>query len=127
MGIFGRKESVPPPHPRREPRFDCPLTPEAIGKIFRDCADFSRRTLYLGGDPGRQVEALFIVGQVRNERASDYVLRPLAQSQALRDAPDLDAAFDLMAKGELYSLAVSVRDTADDGHRREAGGGAAGE
>ena len=113
MGIFGKREPAPPPHPRREPRFDCPLTPEAIGEIFRDCADFSRRTLYLGGDPSRRVEALFITGQVRNERASDYVLRPLAQSQALRNAPDMDAAFDLLARGEAYALAVSVRDTAD--------------
>ncbi len=113
MGIFGSRRPAPPPHPRKEPRFDCPLTPEAISQIFRDCADFSRRTLYLGGDPKRRVEALFITGQVRNERASDYVLRPLAQSQALRDAPNLDAAFDLMARGELYSLAVSVRDTPD--------------
>ena len=113
MGIFGRKEPVPPPHPRREPRFDGPLTAENVAGIFENCADFSRRTLYLGGDPRRAVEALFITGQVRNERASDYVLRPLAQSQALREAADMDAAFDLMAKGELYSLAVSVRDTVD--------------
>lgn len=114
MGIlFGRKEPLPPPHPRQEPRFDCPLTAEDISGIFQDCADFSRRTLYLGGDRSRAVEALFITGQVRNERASDYVLRPLAQSRALREAPSMDAAFDLMAKGEIYSLAVEVRETAD--------------
>lgn len=113
MGIFGREKRVPPPHPRQEPRFSCPLTADAVAEIFQDCADFSRRTLFLGGDRERQVEALFITGQVRNERASDYVLRPLVQSRALQEAPDLDAAFELMAKGELYSLAVAVRDTAD--------------
>ena len=56
---------------------------------------------------------LFIVGQVRNERASDYVLRPLTQSDALRRTATMDEAFDLMAKGGLYSLAVSERTTAD--------------
>ena len=113
MGIFGTKKDVPPPHPRQEPRFDCPVTADAIAKVFDRCADFDRRVLYLNNDPARQVEMLFIAGQVRNERACDYVLRPLAQNEALRTAPDMDAAFDLMANGGLYTLSVQVRDTAD--------------
>ena len=113
MGIFGSKQTPVPPHPRREPRYDCPLTADAVAAVFDGCADFSRRTLYLNNDPARQVEMLFITGQVRNERASDYVLRPLTQSDALRRAATMDEAFDLMAKGGLYSLAVSERTTAD--------------
>ena len=95
MGIFGMKKRTPPPHPRREPRFECPLTADGIAGVFERCADFNRRTLYLNNDPARQVEMLFIAGQVRNERACDYVLRPLTQNEALRAAPDMDAAFDL--------------------------------
>ena len=110
MGIFGTKKQTPPPHPRQEPRYDCPVTAEAIAGVFNRCADFNQRTLYLNNDPRRQVEMLYIAGQVRNERACDYVLRPLAQNEALRAAPDMDAAFDLMAKGGLYSLSVQVRD-----------------
>lgn len=113
MGIFGAKKQTPPPHPRQEPRYDCPLTADDIATVFDRCADFNRRTLYLNNDPARQVEMLFIAGQVRNERACDYVLRPLTQNEALRTAPDMDAAFDLMAKGGLYSLVVQVRDKAD--------------
>ena len=113
MGIFGTKRRIPPPHPRREPRYDCPVTAEGIAGVFDRCADFNRRVLYLNNDPGRQVEMLFIDGQVRSERACDYVLRPLTQNEALRKAPDMDAAFDLMAKGGLYSLSVQVRETAD--------------
>ena len=113
MGIFGTKKQTPPPHPRQEPRYDCPVTAEAIAGVFNRCADFNQRTLYLNNDPRRQVEMLYIAGQVRNERACDYVLRPLAQNEALRAAPDMDAAFDLMAKGGLYSLSVQVRDKAD--------------
>ncbi len=113
MGFFGTKKDVPPPHPRREPRFDLPVTPEAIAGVFDKCADFNRRTLYLNNDPSRQVEMMYIAGQVRNERACDYVLRPLTQNEALSACPDMDAAFDLMAKGGLYSLSVQTRDTAD--------------
>ncbi len=96
MGIFGAKKTVPPPHPRKEPRLNCPLTADGLAGVFQGCADFNRRTLYLNNDPARQVELLFISGQVRNERACDYVLRPLTQNEALRAAPDMDAAFDLI-------------------------------
>ncbi len=113
MGIFGMKKRVPPPHPRKEPRLNCPLTADGLAGVFQDCADFNRRTLYLNNDPKRQVEMLFISGQVRNERACDYVLRPLTQNEALRAAATMDDAFDLMAKGGLYALSVSVRETAD--------------
>ncbi len=102
-----------PPHPRREPRYDIPLTADSVAGVFERCADFNRRTLYLNNDPARQVEMLFIAGQVRTERACDYVLRPLAQNEALRTCANMDAAFDLMANGGLYSLSVQVRDTAD--------------
>lgn len=113
MGIFGIKQRPVPPHPRKEPRYDCAPTADNIAAVFTSCADFNRRTLYLNNDPDRQVEMLFIAGQVRNERACDYVLRPLTQNEALRTAPDMDAAFDLMAKGGLYALVVQTRDTAD--------------
>lgn len=112
MGFFGRKKDVPPPHPRQEPRYDCPPTAENIAALFEGCADFGRRTLYINNDPARQVEMLYITGQVRNERASDYVLRPLTQNEALRTAT-VDEAFDLMAGGGLYTFAVEVRTTAD--------------
>ena len=113
MGVFGMKKNTPPPHPRQEPRFSGPLTADAVARVFDKCADFDRRTLYLNNDPQRQVEMLFIVGQVRNERVCDYVLRPLTQNEALRAAPDMDAAFDLMLKGGLYSLSVQSRDAMD--------------
>ena len=113
MGIFGTKKETPPPHPRREPRYAVPLTADGVAGVFGGCADLNRRTLYLNNDPARQVEMLFIAGQVRNERACDYVLRPLAQNQALRESADMDAAFDLMLKGGLYSLVVQSRDRAD--------------
>lgn len=34
MGIFGSKQTPVPPHPRREPRYDCPLTADAVAAVF---------------------------------------------------------------------------------------------
>ena len=96
MGFFGAPKRVPPPHPRREPRYNIPLTADAVSQVFTGFADFNRRTVYLNNDPNRSVEMLFIAGQVRNERVCDYILRPLSQNEALRTCPDLDAAFDRM-------------------------------
>lgn len=104
---------IPPPHPRQEPRITVPLTADGIAQVFEGCADFERRTLYLGDNPERAIEMLYIVGQVRNERASDYVLRPITQCKDLAEVPTLDQAYDRMAKGCLYSLAVAERTTAD--------------
>ena len=75
----------------------------------------SRAPFTSGSFSGSDTERFSSVpaGQVRNERACDYVLRPLTQNEALRAAPDMDAAFDLMLKGGLYSLVVQSRDTAD--------------
>ena len=76
----------PPPHPRREPRFDGPLTAARLRTLFRGCADFAERTVLLGGDPEKRTTVFLIEGQVRAERLSDFVLRPLATSELLRTA-----------------------------------------
>lgn len=77
MGFFGRKKVEVPPHPRREPRIDLPLTVESVRQVFADCVDFSEREAALGGDPDKLVTLCYISGMVKMERASDYVLRPL--------------------------------------------------
>ena len=105
-------QQIPPPHPRREPRVTVPLTADGIAQVFEGCADFGRRTLYLGDDPQRAVEMLYIVGQVRNERASDYVLRPLTQCKDLAEVATLDEAYVWDGSHEFsreHSLAVYYR------------------
>ena len=32
MGIFGTKKQTPPPHPRREPRYNIPLTADSVAR-----------------------------------------------------------------------------------------------
>ena len=48
MGFFGRKRAPSVPHPRKEPRFDGPLTLERLEQIFQDCVDFTKRPVSLG-------------------------------------------------------------------------------
>ena len=112
MGFFGSKKQTPPPHPRREPRLEGPLTAERAAEIFAGCADFDRRTIFLGGDPAKPVQLLWIGGQVRTERVCDYVLRPLVQSGELCRA-GADEAFELAEKGVVYCLGTQRRDTMD--------------
>ena len=114
MGIFGAKKEEIPPHPRREPRFEGPLTPDRVAGIFTDCVDFSRRTVWLNNDPDKPVELFIIQGQVRAERASDYLLRPMAQNNALGSAGTLEEAYNLMKDGGIYALTVQERTTVDE-------------
>ena len=52
MGLLGGRPEQTRPHPRREPRFPGPLTLEAVEGVFRDCADFTKRSLRLGAGQG---------------------------------------------------------------------------
>ena len=52
------------------------------------------------------------MGMVKLERVSDYILRPLAQDDALRQL-DNRAAYRRMAEGALYNLLVTERTTVD--------------
>lgn len=113
MGIFGRKRAPGHPHPRPEPVFAAPLSAEALKDAFRGCVDFTTRELRLAGDPGRVVTLCAVDGMVRSERVNDYILRPLAQDEALGKA-SLEECFRLLASGALYNLSVSEVTTTDE-------------
>ena len=112
MDRIGPGTAGVPPHPRREPRLEGSLTGEALERTFRGCADFDRRPVLIGGDPGKAAVAYFIQGQVRTERMNDYILRPLASSALLRQA-DRNQALDLMLRGVVYSQTARVCDSLD--------------
>ena len=113
MGIFGRRRAVGPPHPRSEPVFDAPLCLEALEGAFAHCVDFTTRRLELAGDPQKEVILCGVEGMVRTERANDYVLRPLAQDDALAALP-LEGCYRRLATGGLYTMSVSPVQTTDD-------------
>ena len=83
MGILEPERTDTGPHPRKEPRFDGPLTLEALGRVFEGCVDYMERRVYLHGDRERTVTVCYLLGMTRNERMSDYILRPLAQDEEL--------------------------------------------
>ena len=68
MGIFGRRRELGPPHPRKEPVFDAPLSLEAIQSAFQNCVDFTSRKLELAGDREKEVWICGVEGMVRTER-----------------------------------------------------------
>ena len=50
--MFGKKRRpIPPPHPRRRPRLEGPLTLERVKEQFSDCVDFGTRELSLWDRP----------------------------------------------------------------------------
>ncbi len=110
---MGKETKRVPYHPLQEPRVDGALTAERLREVFSDCVDFVEAPLFLGGDPDKELSMLYISGMVRNERANDYVLRPLSQNEHLRCLP-LEQAITAMQKGALYNMAVLPRDTLDD-------------
>ncbi len=113
MGLFTKKPVYDPPHPRKEPRLDGPLTPERLGEVFENCVDFNCRSVAVGGNEALRLSLVFIAGMVRMERVSDYVLRPLAQDKTLGEAGE-SVAWEKMRSGTLYSLSVTERDELTD-------------
>ena len=113
MGFFGRKRAPSVPHPRKEPRFDGPLTLERLGQIFQDCVDFTKRPVSLGEGGACTLTLCYLSGMVKMERVSDYVLRPLAQDEALARCGTPRQAMDRMKDGALYNLSAEERTRLD--------------
>ena len=113
MGILEPERTDTGPHPRKEPRFDGPLTLESLGRVFEGCVDYMERQVYLHGDRERTVTVCYLLGMTRNERLSDYILRPLAQDPALSRAPE-EELFSLLQYGALYNLAANRRTALED-------------
>ena len=114
MGFFGRKRAPSVPHPRKEPRFDGPLTLERLEQIFQDCVDFTKRPVSLGEGGACTLTLCYLSGMVKMERVSDYVLRPLAQDEALARCGTPRQAMEEMMGGALYNLSAAERTTLDE-------------
>ncbi len=113
MGLFEPERTSSAPHPRKEPRFPEPLSRENLKKVFEGCVDYMERTVYLHGNRKRTVTVCYLLGMARNERLSDYVLRPLAQDPALSQVPE-EELFARLQYGALYNLAANRRTALED-------------
>lgn len=110
---MGKQSEQIPFHPRQEPRISKPLSLHNLREVFSDCVDFIEAPLLIGGDPNKKAVMLYILGMVRNERANDYILRPLSQNETLHSLP-LDEAIFSMCKGALYNMSVQTRTSTDE-------------
>ncbi len=102
-----------PFHPRSDPRIPGELSLLHVREVFTDCVDFVEMPLFIAGDPEKSCTMLYIAGMARNERANDYILRPLSQNEELRNVP-VKKAMELMCKGALYNLSVKMKYTMDE-------------
>ena len=111
MGFFGREKEPVPVHPRQETRIDLPLTLENVEAAFGGCADFVKRPISLLGDSERTVTLVYIMGQVKLERVSEYIMRPMAQDPMLKGT--WGQIMERMELGAAYNLATMRRTTVD--------------
>jgi hypothetical protein len=78
MGYFGRKKPHIPPHKRREPEIDLPLSLPSVEQVFQNCCDFSKKEIQLG-ERRKTATLCWIDGMVRMERVSEYLICPLSR------------------------------------------------
>lgn len=106
--MTGKREPTIPPHPRKEPRVDGPLTLERMKQVFDQCVDFGTREVLLGDRPELKVTLCYLVGMARNERLNDYILRPMATDPLLREG-DMEQAYRRLRDGGIYNMMVLER------------------
>lgn len=102
-----------PYHPPETPVYPQAPTAEYIRQVFADCADFYEREILIGNDPEKSCVFFTLVGMVRNERLSDYVLKPMAEDPRL-ETMSLDQALAWLLRGGLHNFALFMRDSMDD-------------
>ncbi len=101
-----------PYHPPKKPNYPQPPTAENLRAIFSDCADLYEREIVVGGDPKKRAQLFSLIGMVRNERLSDYVLKPMSEDQRL-GAMSLNEAIDWLLLGGSYNMGVFWREEMD--------------
>ena len=76
-------------------------------------SDFTKRPVSLGEGGACTLTLCYLSGMVKMERVSDYVLRPLAQDEALARCGTPRQAMDRMKDGALYNLSAEERTRLD--------------
>lgn len=101
------------PHPRPQPRFDVPVTADAVKKIFSDCDDFQMRTVRIGLESRLTVCVCWLDGVVAAGDVSADILRPLTESGRLAGVSGSREAVRRIEQGAVYSCATHTRTQMD--------------
>ena len=100
------------PHPRKEPRYDLPLTSAVLKDIFSDCFDFTTREIELGA-AGR-VTVCYLDGLTDGNHISESIIRPLNEkARSLGSAGAKKCVEDILS-GDVWSCNASEKKTVDD-------------
>ena len=110
--IFNRYDSEP--HPSQTPKYNMPITAEALKNIFDDCSDFQDREIAVGGSETGLVTLCYIDGLVNGGEVGDFVVRPLTDKFRLDGHLGARKCIDSILKGAVYNMNVSEKDTMDD-------------
>lgn len=97
-------------HPRKDPQYDAPLSPQAIEDAFSDCVDFIKRGIQIGEHRGHMY---YVLGMARNERVSDYLLKPIAQTDKLKGLGQMEA-LEMLHREVLYDVSHFWQDKLED-------------
>lgn len=109
--MASEREEIPY-HPKSEPRYPGPITPEHIRSLYKDSSDFWEREVLIGGDPQRRGVMFTIIGLVKTGQLNDSILKPLSEDKHLGEM-GAEQAVSWMLSGGLYNMAVVLRDTMD--------------
>lgn len=100
-------------HPRPEPEFNFPISPENTEKVFENCEDFVSRRVFVGGKR-LSVFVCWLDGTVNTVAVSDLLLRPLTEHTRFAAAASMEEVFLLASSGMIYANSVRPVTTMDD-------------
>lgn len=103
-----------PYHPRREPKYDVPLTPQHIREIFADCADFQAREISIGGQSDFPAHVFFLDGLISGGEVAENVLCPLTSPVRFGTAATPEEAAERMRAGLVYCASSKPCPTTDE-------------
>ena len=99
---------------RRAPLYPCLLTQNALEEIFSACADFQKRSLLLGLDPGKRVTVCWIDGLVSARMLTEDVIRPLTSLTRLPEGAGGRQSLLRILAGAVYNCTVRCLETTDE-------------
>ena len=109
----GGQSAAIPYHPEKNPRFPAKISAAALQKIFADCADFSLRGVWPGGQARPGVSLCWLDGLVSGQTVSAEVLRPLTDDARLGAAGSARECAEELLHGAVWCAGARRRTTLD--------------